>query len=559
MSSEHEAEKLPDQKSRSSSEDLAEKSEPETPDVESADEKDVAPEPAIEYPTGFQFFTVIAALLLNVFLVALDQTIVATAIPKITDEFKGLDQVGWYASAYFMTFGGFQSTWGKIFKYFPLKITFLTSIILFEVGSLICGVAPNADTLIAGRAIAGLGAAGIATGAYVIVAFAVEPKSRATYNGMMAAMYGVSAIAGPLLGGAFSDKVTWRWCFYINLPIGGLVGGLILIFFRTPSAAKPAEATLKEKVIQMDLVGAALVMGALISFILGMQYGGQTKSWSSSVVIGLLVGSPLMWIAFVAWELYMGDRAMIPWRLLKQRSVWVGGLFQFLLGGSYFIVLYYLPIYFQSVDGTSPIGSGVRNLPMIIPVVIASMVGGIFITKTGRVAIVAVFGSVLATICAGLLYSMDVHTSTGKWIGYQIIGGTGWGIAWMCSMVIVQAYSKPEDISTSTAINLFLQLLGGALGVAAAQSAFVNKMSKTLRRTAPGINPMQVIVTGATQIRSSFPPEAVPGIVEAYMQGIKVAFILVIAFMSLSVLVSLMLDFRPLPANREGKDVVIAA
>jgi MFS family permease len=133
----------------------------------------------------------------------------------ISDQFKGLDQVGWYASAYFMTFGGFQSTWGKIFKYFPLKIAFLISILLFEVGSLICGVAPNATTLIIGRAIAGLGAAGIATGAYVIVAFAVEPQARPTYTGMMAAMYGVSAIAGPLLGGAFSDKVTWRckWTF----------------------------------------------------------------------------------------------------------------------------------------------------------------------------------------------------------------------------------------------------------------------------------------------------------------------------------------------------------
>jgi MFS family permease len=301
----------------------------------------------------------------------------------------------------------------------------------------------DATTLIAGRAIAGLGAAGIATGAYLIVAFAVPPQERPTYNGLMAAMYGVSAIAGPLLGGVFSDKVTWRWCFYISkcvklvhgrrvtkqvpidLPIGGLVGGLILFFFRTPSQAQPVKASWREKIIQMDLPGAALIMGALISFILAMQYGGQTRPWIDSVVIGLLIGCGLMTIAFIALEAYLGERAMVPPRLIKQRSVWVGSCFQLCFGASYFILLYYLPIYFQSVDGTSPIGSGVRNLPMIIPVVIASIVGGVFISKTGYVAAVAVFGAALGTISAGLLYSLDIDSSAGKWIGYQVIGGFG--------------------------------------------------------------------------------------------------------------------------------------
>jgi MFS family permease len=228
----------------------------------------------------------------------------------------------------------------------------------------------------------------------------------------------------------------------------------MLVFFHTPASAKPKQATLKEKIIQMDLTGTALVMGAIISFILAMEKGGQTEAWDSSVVIGLIVGSVLMTIAFIALELYLGDTGMVPPRLIKQRSVWVGAWFQFFFGGAYFLTLYYLPIYFQSVDGASPINSGVRNLPMIIPVVIASIVGGVFITMTGRAAIVAVFGSILAVISAGLLYTLDIGTSSGKWIGSQIIGGFGWGIAWMCSMVIVQAYATPDDMSTATAINL---------------------------------------------------------------------------------------------------------
>ena len=228
----------------------------------------------------------------------------------------------------------------------------------------------------------------------------------------------------------------------------------MFVFFHTPASAKPKEATLKEKIIQMDLAGTALVMGAIISFILAMEKGGQTESWDSSVVIGLLIGCVLMSLAFVGLEWYMGDAGMVPPRLIKQRSIWTGAMFQFCFGGAYFVVLYYLPIYFQSVDGASPINSGVRNLPMIIPVVIASIVGGVFITMTGRAAIVAVFGSILAVISSGLLYTLDIDTSTGKWIGYQIIGGSGWGIAWMCSMVITQAYAAPEDMSTATAINL---------------------------------------------------------------------------------------------------------
>lgn len=270
----------------------------------------------------------------------------------------------------------------------------------------------------------------------------------------MAATYGVSAIAGPLLGGVFSDKVSWRWCFYINLPIGGLTALIVLVFFSTPGSAAPKAATWKEKFIQMDFGGAALVMGAIISFILAMEKGGQTEKWGSSTVIGLLVGSFLMALAFVGLEIYMGESGMVPPRLFTQRSIWVGSMFQFCFGAAYFLVLYYLPIYFQSVKGASPIGSGVRNLPMIIPVVIASIIGGVTVTMTGRAGLIAVVGSILAVISSGLLYILDIDSSAGKWIGYQVIGGFGWGIAWMCAMVIAQGYAKMEDMSISTAINL---------------------------------------------------------------------------------------------------------
>lgn len=382
------------------------------------------------------------------------QTIVATAIPRITDEFQGLEDVAWYGSAFFMTVGGFQSTWGKVFKYFPLKISFLIAIFIFELGSLICGVAPNSTALIVGRAIAGVGAAGIGSGAYTIIAFTAPPKTRPIFTGVVGTAYGIAAVVGPLIGGAFSDHVTWRWCFYVNLPIGGLSAIIIFFFFTAPSGAKPVEAPLREKLLQMDLVGTALVMGAVISYILALQYGGQTRPWSDATVIGLLVGFVLISIAFGFWEWYNGERSMIVPRLFRNRDVWVSSIFTFLFAGSYFVIIYYLPIYFQSIDNSSPTESGVRNLPLILSVTVATIVAGAGISATGIAAPVAVVSAALATIAAGLLYTLDIGTSSGKWIGYQILGGFAWGAAFQVPIVIGQATAKPDDISSTTAIIL---------------------------------------------------------------------------------------------------------
>ncbi len=353
-----------------------------------------------------------------------------------------------------MTVGGFQSTWGKVFKYFPLKISFIISIFIFELGSLICGVAPNSTALIVGRAIAGMGAAGIGSGAYTIVAFSAPPKKRPVFTGIIGTAYGIAAVVGPLIGGAFSDHITWRWCFYINLPIGGLSAFIIAIFFKAPSGAKPVPATWKEKLLQMDLVGTALVMGGVISYILALQYGGQTLEWRHRTVIGLLVGFVLIAVAFGFWEAYNGERSMIIPRLFLHRDVWVSSIFTFLFAGAYFVVIYYLPIYFQSVDNSSPTESGVRNLPLILSVTVATIVAGGAISATGIAAPVAVIGAALATVAAGLLYTLDINTSTGKWVGYQILGGFAWGAAFQVPIVIGQATAKPDDISSVTAIIL---------------------------------------------------------------------------------------------------------
>ncbi|KUI52738.1 Putative HC-toxin efflux carrier TOXA [Cytospora mali] len=491
-----------------------------------------------EYPSGLGLFFIVTALVLSVFLVSLDQTIVATAIPKITDDFHGLDDVSWYSSAFFMTVGGFQSAWGKAYKFFPLKISFLLAIFTFELGSLICGVAPNSTTLIVGRAIAGVGASGIGSGAYTIIAFCASPAKRPMFTGIIGASYGIASVVGPLIGGVLSDKVTWRWCFYINLPIGGVSGLIIFLFFTTPSAAKPASAPLLEKLRQMDFVGILLIMGAIISYILALQYGGQTHPWNSSVVIGLLVGFVAIIFVFAGWEWYQKERAMMPGRLIASRLIIVESLFIFFLSGGYYLVIYYLPIYFQSIDNVSPTMSGVRNLPLILGVTIATIASGSFISMTGIAAPIKVIGTALATIASGLIYTLDIGTPTGKWIGYQLLGGIGWGLGLQIPIITAQATSPPEDLAEVTAIILFFQLIGGSFLVSAAQSSFVNIIVKTIPYSAPGVNPATLLATGATELRDVFTPEQVPGILVAYMRGLKIVFAISLASVGLSLVVS---------------------
>ena len=353
-----------------------------------------------------------------------------------------------------MTVGGFQSTWGKIYKFFPLKGSFLTAIFIFEVGSAICGAAPSSNALIAGRAIAGVGAAGLGAGAYTIIAFAAPPKKRPAFTGILGAAYGLGSVIGPLLGGAFTDNVSWRWCFYINLPIGGVAAAVVFFFFRTPAHAVPEKATLTEKVLQMDLPGVVLIMGATVTFLLAVQYGGVSHAWNSSTVIGLIVGFVLIIAAWGLLQWWQGDRSMVSPKLIANRTNWVSAAFAFIFAGGFFTAIYYLPVYFQSVHGTSPTMSGVRNLPMIISVTISTIVSGALVSAFGYYQPLLIGGGVLATIGSGLLYMLDTDSSTGEWIGYQIIAGVGWGLAFQIPMIAVQGTAKPKDLAAATGMLL---------------------------------------------------------------------------------------------------------
>lgn len=316
------------------------------------------------------------------------------------------------------------------------------------------GVAPNPKALIVGRAIAGLGGAGIASGAYTIIAFAARPRQRPAFTGLLGASYGIASVIGPLLGGVFAEKATWRWCFYINLPIGGIAGGIILLFFTTPSQAVPVKAPLKEKILQMDLPGTVTIMAAVICYILALQWGGQSKAWSNGSVIACLVCFGLIIILFSVVEYFQGERAIIVGRLLKDRTITVGMVFIFFLAGGFFLLLYYIPIYFQVVSGVSASQSGVRNLPLILGTTIATILSGGLITAFGHFVPFMIAGSIGSTIGSGLLYTLSTHSSSSQWIGYQALAGLGIGLALQIPVIAGQAVVAPNDLSSVTAMIL---------------------------------------------------------------------------------------------------------
>ncbi|KAK7951028.1 efflux pump antibiotic resistance protein [Apiospora aurea] len=497
-------------------------------------------EDGTQYPSGVKLSLIMLAVCLAVFLMALDNAIIATAIPKITDQFHSLPDVGWYGSAYLLTASALQLLFGKFYTFFSVKWVYLTAIIVFEIGSLICGVAQNSVTLIVGRAVAGLGSAGLMSGSLIILAHSVPLAKRPIYSGMIGGLYSVTSVAGPLLGGVLTDKAnlptqTWRWCFLINLPIGAVTVLVIAFFYADPQMARPPAEPFFERLKRFDPLGTAIYMPAIICLLLALQWGGTEYPWGNGRIISLFVLFGILILAFLYVQHWQGDNATVPPRIMRNRSVWTSAFFGFSTTAAFFVLVYYLPIWFQAVQGASAVDSGLRNLPMLISVVVAAMGAGVAVTLLGYYTPFMIVSTVLMSIGAGLLSTFQPATSRAAWIGYQVIFGFGVGIGMQQPLIAVQAVLSMADVPTGTAIVVFSQTLGGSLFVSVGQSVFTNQLVKSLASYVPSLNPAVVLAAGATNLQKTLPAGDLAGVQTAYSEALAKAFLIAVALSAISV------------------------
>ncbi|EMR90742.1 putative mfs toxin efflux pump protein [Botrytis cinerea BcDW1] len=438
------------------------------------------------YPHGLKLVVILAALCLAVFLVALDQTIIATAIPKITDQFNSIQDIGWYGSAYLLTTTALQPTFG--------------------------------------RAVAGIGVGGLFSGAIVILAYCLPLRKRPAAFGLIGGMWGIASVAGPLLGGVFTDKVSWRWCFYINLPIGAIAIAVIVVYLKIHRANNPENLSILARIMKLDIIGTIIIIPAVVCLLLALQWGGTTYPWSSAKIIGLLVGSILLFILFVISQIVLGDKGILPPRFFKNRNTLLAYVFAFLFGAGFFALIFYLAIYFQSVKGSSATRAGIELLPLLISTVMSSIVTGGLITVIGYYTPVMIFCMILFAVGSGLITTFSLTTPFASWFGFQIITGIGIGVGFQGGVLVVQTVVPLVDVPVGTACVSFFQSLGGALFISVCQTLFQNGLKSGIEKYAPQLDPQLFLHSGATEIQQLLAQlnqeEAIGAVRQAYVEGL---------------------------------------
>jgi EmrB/QacA subfamily drug resistance transporter len=418
---------------------------------------------------------VFAGLMLVLFLAALDQTIVATALPTIVGDLGGLNHISWVVTAYLLAQTVVTPLYGKLGDQYGRKVVLQFALTLFLIGSALCGVSQNLDELIAFRALQGLGGGGLLVSAQAAIGDVVPPRERGRYTGLFGAVFGVASVVGPLLGGFLTSELSWRWIFYVNLPLGVLA--MFVLAATLPAASERVHHTI-------DYLGTVLLGAGLSAIVLGASLGGTSFAWGSSVIVGLGVGGVVLIAAFLVSERHARE-PVLPLRLLRNRVFAVTGGVGFVVGFSLFGAVTYLPLFLQVVKGASPTGSGLQLVPLVGGLLITSIASGQVITRTGRYKAFPIAGTAVLTVGLYLLSTLDSTSSVGTIFAFMFVVGLGLGMVMQVLVLAVQNAVDYADLGVATSGATLFRSIGGSLGTATLGAIFSNRLRSELKSALP--------------------------------------------------------------------------
>ncbi|MEA2169804.1 MAG: hypothetical protein QOF76_3104 [Solirubrobacteraceae bacterium] len=455
--------------------------------------------------------TIFGGLMVVVLLAALDQTIVATALPTIVGDLGGLAHLSWVTSAFLLAQTVATPLYGKIGDLYGRKRVLQGAIVLFLIGSALCGLATSMDELIAFRAVQGLGAGGLMVLAQAIVGDIVPPRDRGRYQGLFGAVFGVATVAGPLLGGFIVEAISWRWVFYINLPVG--LAGLLVIERALPLTPARGERP------KIDVLGATLLAGGLSAIVLVTSLGGTTWDWASAQVIGVGVLGVVLLAGFAVVERRAAEPVLPP-ALWRDRVFVSAGALSLIVGFGMFGTLTFLPLYFQTVNGASPTGAGLHLVPLMLGLLVTSIGSGQLIARTGRYRAFPIAGTAVMALGMALLSMLDVDTSTAGASLYLLVLGMGLGLVMQVLVLAVQNSVEYAVLGAATSGVTMLRGIGGSLGTAVFGTIFTTRLNHSLS----GLDLQGARLTGE-QIRRL--PASARGLYEhAYVHALSPVFVM---------------------------------
>jgi EmrB/QacA subfamily drug resistance transporter len=487
---------------------------------------------------------VFGGLLLVMFLAALDQTIVATALPTIVGDLGGLSHISWVVTAYLLAQTVVTPLYGKLGDQYGRKVILQGALVIFLAGSALCGLSGNLDQLIAFRALQGLGGGGLMVSAQAAIGDVVPPRERGRYTGLFGAVFGLASVAGPLLGGFLTTSLSWRWIFYVNLPLG--IAALFVLAATLPSRTERIPH-------KIDYLGTAVLGGALTAIVLATSLGGTSLAWGSPTIL-LLIAVGLILFGIFPFVERRAPEPVLPTRLLFNPVFIVTSAVGFIIGFALFGAVTYMPLFLQVVRGASPTQSGLQLLPLMAGLLITSIASGQIITRTGRYKIFPIIGSAVTVVGLYLLSTLSAGSSTGEIYAFMFIVGLGLGMVMQVLVLAVQNAVDYSDLGVATSGATLFRSMGGSLGTAALGAVFSNRLRELLesllpgeaaKRSTEGVNPAAI---------HKLPPPLHAGYIDAFTKSLNSVYLVAAAVAFMAFVLSLMIRELPLRKTVAAQD-----